>query len=71
MNKNNCGTGSEQSAGCAQMTEWSSTDYQLWNSLSIKKGMMVRNHFKLQNWKNWYKNLFKKPSSIAGKHFYR
>jgi hypothetical protein len=68
MNKNNCGTGNEQSVGCAKMTEWSSTDYQLWNSMTIKKGMVVRNPFKQQNGKNWYKNLKGKKSSIAGKH---
>jgi hypothetical protein len=37
------------------MTEWYSTDYQLWNSLTIKKGTMVRNPFKAQKGKNWYK----------------
>jgi len=42
------------------MTEWSSADCQLWNSLIIKKGMMVRNSFKEQNGKNRYKNLKKK-----------
>jgi hypothetical protein len=51
MNENNCGTGNEQSVGCAQMTEWSSSDYQLWNSLTIKKGMLVRNPFKVHNGK--------------------
>jgi hypothetical protein len=70
MNKNNCRTGNEQSVGCAHMTEWSSTDYQLWNSVTIKQGMMVRNPFKVQNGKNWYKNLEReKKSSPTGKHF--
>jgi len=55
MNKNNCGTGNEQSVDCTQMTEWSSTDYQLSNSLTTKKVMMVRDPFKIQNGKNWYK----------------
>jgi len=41
MNKNNCGTGNEQSVGCAKMTEWSSTDYQLWNSMTIKKELWL------------------------------
>jgi hypothetical protein len=60
MNKKNCGTENEQSVGCQQMTEWSSADCRLWNSLIIKKGMMVRNPFKEQNGKNRYKNLKKK-----------
>jgi len=55
MNKNICGAGNEQSVGCAKMTEWSSADYQLWNSMTIKKGMVVRNPFKQQNGKNLYK----------------
>ena len=68
MNKSNCGTGNEQSIGCAQVTEWSSADCQLCNSSTIKKGLLVRNPFKLQNGKNWHKNL-KKTSSKAWKHF--
>jgi hypothetical protein len=43
MNKNDCGTGNEQSVGYVQMTKWSAIDYQLWCSLTITKGMMVIN----------------------------
>jgi len=46
------------------MTEWSSADYQLWNSMTIKKGMVARNPFKQQNGKNLYKK-----NSTAGKLF--
>jgi hypothetical protein len=65
MNKNICGAGNEQSVGCAKMTEGSSADYQLWNSVTIKKGMVVRNLCKQQNGKN----LYQKRNSTARKHF--
>lgn len=48
------------------MTEWSSTDYQLWKSMTIKKGVVVINPFKQQNGEKWYKNLKEKKSSTAG-----
>jgi hypothetical protein len=55
MNKNICGAGNEHSVGCTEMTQRSSADYQLWNSMTIKRGMVVRNPFKQQNGKNLYK----------------
>lgn len=53
------------------MTERSSTDYQLWNSLIIKKGLMVRNPFKEQNEKKRYKNLGGQWDSSAGGKYFR